>query len=85
MVTRNPLARFTPDLCSRVTLVNFTVTPASLCSQALSQILRAERPDVDKRRTEVLRLQGEQNVKLRELEDGLLNQLSAVQVYIDEY
>lgn len=33
MVTRNPLARFTPDLCSRVTLVNFTVTPASLQAQ----------------------------------------------------
>jgi dynein heavy chain 1, cytosolic len=79
LVTRNPMARFTPDICSRVTLVNFTVTPASLQSQALSQILRSERPDVDRRRTEVLRLQGEQNVKLRELEEGLLNQLSAVQ------
>lgn len=79
MVTRNPAAAFTPDLCSRVTLVNFTVTPGSLQSQALSQVLRAERPDVDKRRTEVLWLQGEQNVKLRELEEGLLNQLSAVQ------
>lgn len=79
MVTRNPSARFAPDLTSRVTMVNFTVTPASLQTQALSQILRSERPDVDRRRTEVLRLQGEQNVRLRELEDGLLNQLSAVQ------
>jgi len=79
MATRNPSARFAPDLTSRVTMVNFTVTPASLQTQALSQILRSERPDVDRRRTEVLRLQGEQNVKLRELEDGLLNQLSAVQ------
>ena len=33
LVTRNPGARFTPDLCSRVTIVNFTVTPASLQSQ----------------------------------------------------
>lgn len=33
MVTRNPTAAFTPDLCSRVTLVNFTVTPASLQAQ----------------------------------------------------
>ncbi|CAN0550715.1 unnamed protein product, partial [Ectocarpus sp. 8 AP-2014] len=30
LVTRNPGARFAPDLCSRVTIVNFTVTPASL-------------------------------------------------------
>lgn len=33
LVTRNPAARFAPDLCSRVTIVNFTVTPASLQSQ----------------------------------------------------
>jgi dynein heavy chain 1 len=26
LVTRNPVAQFAPDLCSRVTLVNFTVT-----------------------------------------------------------
>jgi dynein heavy chain 1 len=77
--TRNPLAHFAPDLCSRVTMVNFTVTPASLEAQTLSAILKSERPDVDRRRTEVLRLQGEQNVKLRELEEALLNKISAVQ------
>ncbi len=79
LVTRDPSAALPPDLCSRVTLVNFTVTPASLCAQALSMVLRSERPDVDKRRSEALRLQGEQSVRLRELEEGLLNELSAVQ------
>jgi dynein heavy chain 1 len=79
LLTRNPQTRFAPDLCSRVTLVNFTVTPSSLESQALSAILKAERPDVDRRRTEVLKLQGEQSAKLRELQDALLNQISAVQ------
>ena len=79
LTTRNPLAAFAPDLCSRVTMVNFTVTPASLEAQALSAILKAERPDVDRRRNEVLRLQGEQSVKLRELEETLLDKISAVQ------
>jgi len=32
MITRDPNAAFTPDLCSRVTFVNFTVTPSSLQS-----------------------------------------------------
>lgn len=31
--TRDPTARFTPDLCSRVTFVNFTLTPSSLQNQ----------------------------------------------------
>lgn len=79
LVSRNPFARFAPDLCSRVTMVNFTVTPASLEAQALSAILRAERPDVDRRRNEVQKLMSEQSVKLRALEEMLLNKISAVQ------
>jgi dynein heavy chain 1, cytosolic len=79
LTTRNPLARFAPDLCSRVTMVNFTVTPGSLESQAMAKILQAERPDVDRRRIELQRLQSEQSAKLRELEELLLNKISAVQ------
>ena len=30
MITRNSHAKFTPDLCSRVTFINFTVTSSSL-------------------------------------------------------
>ena len=40
-----------PDLCSRVTFVNFTVTPSSLESQCLSAVLKVERPDIDAKRT----------------------------------
>ncbi|CAM9106263.1 unnamed protein product [Ectocarpus fasciculatus] len=79
LVTRNPGARFAPDLCSRVTIVNFTVTPASLQSQALGSLLRSERPDVEQRRTQMLQLQGEQSVKLRQLEERLLDTISAVE------
>lgn len=77
--TKNPAAKLTPDLCSRVTLVNFTVTPASLQSQSLSLILRREKPEIERQRIEVLKLQGEQNVKLRSLEDQMLVKISAVE------
>ena len=49
---------FAPDLCSRVTFVNFTVTRSSLQSQCLNQVLKAERPDVDQKRSDLLKLQG---------------------------
>jgi len=49
---------FAPDLCSRVTFVNFTVTRSSLQSQCLNQVLKAERPDVDAKRSDLLKLQG---------------------------
>ncbi|CAB9499374.1 heavy chain, flagellar inner arm I1 complex [Seminavis robusta] len=75
--TKNPAVQLTPDLCSRVTLINFTVTPDSLQSQSLSQVIKIEKPELEAQRASLLKLQGEQNVKLRELEDKMLNTISA--------
>lgn len=76
MITRNADAHFTPDLCSRVTFVNFTVTQASLENQFINIYLKNERPDVEKNRINLLKLQGEFTVQLRGLEDELLAELS---------
>jgi len=76
LVTRDPTFNFTPDLCSRVTFVNFTITPSSLQNQCLNKVLKIEQPEVDKRRSDLLKLQGEFKVRLRELEDSLLNTLN---------
>jgi dynein heavy chain 1 len=75
--TKNPAVQLTPDLCSRVTLVNFTVTPDSLQSQSLSRVVSSMRPEIESQRAALLKLQGEQNVKLRELEDQMLAKISA--------
>lgn len=75
--TKNPAVHLTPDLCSRVTLVNFTVTPDSLQSQSLSRLVRTMKPDLEAQRASLMKLQGEQNVKLRELEDKMLATISA--------
>lgn len=74
--TRDPTVEFPPDVCSRVTFVNFTVTRASLQSQCLNQVLRAERPDIDQKRSDLLKLQGEFQVRLRHLERSLLQALN---------
>ncbi|KAF9438119.1 hypothetical protein BGZ76_009650 [Entomortierella beljakovae] len=74
--TRDPSVNFPPDVCSRVSFVNFTVTRGSLQSQCLSKVLKAERPDVDRRRADLIKLQGEFKVKLRHLEKSLLQALN---------
>lgn len=74
--TRDPSVSFPPDICSRVTFVNFTVTRSSLQSQCLNKVLKAERPDVDQRRTDLIKLQGEFQLKLRHLEKSLLQALN---------
>ena len=76
MITRNSEAKFSPDLCSRVTFVNFTVTQSSLENQCINIYLKNERPDTEKDRIMLLKLQGEFLLKIRELEDDLLTKIS---------
>ena len=64
LTTRDPLHQFTPDVCSRVTFVNFTVTPASLTSQCLSKVLKSERPETDKKRGELLQYYSGQKIRV---------------------
>ena len=77
MVTINPNAKFSPDLCSRVTFVNFTVTQSSLQNQCINIYLKNERPDTEKQRLNLLKLQGEYMVQLRMLEDDLLKKIGS--------
>ena len=74
--TRDPSAVFAPDVCSRTTFVNFTVTRSSLKTQSLNEVLKSERPDVDKRRTNLIKMQGEFTTNLRQLEKRLLRALN---------
>ncbi|GAA5873340.1 hypothetical protein JCM3774_005947 [Rhodotorula dairenensis] len=75
--TRDPTAEFAADLNSRVTLINFSITRASLQTQSLAQVLRVERPEVDRKRSDLLRLQGEFRARLLHLEKSLLDALNA--------
>ena len=74
--SRDPSAHFAPDVCSRTTLINFTVTQSSLQTQSLNDVLKSERPDVDERRSNIIKMQGEFSVHLRRLEKQLLQALN---------
>lgn len=74
--TRDPTVEFRPDICSRVTMVNFTVTRSSLQTQCLNQVLKTERPDIDQKRSDLHKLQGEFKLRLRHLEKDLLQVLN---------
>ncbi|WVQ73635.1 hypothetical protein IAR50_003215 [Cryptococcus sp. DSM 104548] len=74
--TRDPSVEFSPDICSRVTFVNFTMTRSSLQTQALDKVLKAERPEIDQKRTDLMKIQGEFRVRLNHLERSLLQALN---------
>ncbi|KAH8738601.1 dynein heavy chain, partial [Cryptosporidium ryanae] len=78
LTSQDPTIQYGPDVSSRVTMVNFTATPASLLEQSRNIILKELRPDIDKKRSDLIRLHGEYRVQLRECEDDLLLALSNV-------
>ena len=77
MITRDSSCHFTPDLCSRVTFLNFTITPSSLQNQILDIVLKNERPEVNQRKEELIKAQREYKVQLRQLEEELLTALNS--------
>ncbi|GAB7338645.1 hypothetical protein MBLNU457_5378t2 [Dothideomycetes sp. NU457] len=79
LTTRDPSATFAPDICSRTSFVNFTVTQSSLRTQALNDVVKSERPDVDEKRSNLVKSQGEFRLRLRHLEKELLRALNESQ------
>lgn len=85
LVTRATDFDFSSHVTSRTTLVNFTITPSSLERQLSAAVLKSERPDVDSKRRDLMRLQGEYQLNLRQLESDLLHALStAVNILEDD-
>ncbi|KAK9469716.1 dynein heavy chain, N-terminal region 1-domain-containing protein [Lipomyces arxii] len=77
LITRDAGATFSPDLCSRTTVVNFTVTRSNLLAQSLDEVLKVLRPDIDRKRSNLSKLRTEFMLHLRELEQKLLQALNA--------
>jgi len=54
------------------------VIRSSFHSQCLNSVLKAERPDIDEKRSDLVKLQGEYHLRLRQLEKSLLQALNYV-------
>ncbi|EDO37961.1 predicted protein [Nematostella vectensis] len=72
---RNP--HYLPELSTKVTLLNFMITPEGLQDQLLGIVVAKERPDLEEER-QALILQSAANKKqLKEIEDKILETLSS--------
>ncbi|KTW31656.1 dynein heavy chain [Pneumocystis jirovecii RU7] len=79
LLTKNPSINFGPEISSRVTFINFTITSSNLQSQCLNRILCSERPEVNERRDNLAKLQNKFRLRLTHLEKNLLNILNESQ------
>eukprot|EP00796_Vickermania_ingenoplastis_P010182 gene10185-7133_t len=76
LLTRDPNYQPSPTLAGQTCIINFTITRSSLYAQCLHRIIVHERPDVDAKRTSLLKAQGEYQLRLRVLEQKLLTTIA---------
>ncbi|RIB15447.1 dynein heavy chain and region D6 of dynein motor-domain-containing protein [Gigaspora rosea] len=76
LLTRNPSVNFSPNICSRVTFVNFTVSHSNLQSQCLNELLKIEQPDWNQIRINMVKAKCELKLRQVYLEKSLLQILN---------
>jgi len=77
MTTKLPNPHYLPEVCIKVTLINFTVTLEGLEDQLLGLVVREERPDLEKAKNNLVISLAADKKQLQELEDKILRLLSA--------
>lgn len=76
MQTKLSNPHYPPEVQAETTVINFTVTEAGLEDQLLFLVVRLERPDLAKRKAELIQQQNEFKVTLAALESLLLEKLA---------
>ena len=76
MTTKMPNPHYLPEVCIKVTIINFTVTMEGLESQLLGDVVKAERPDIEQKKVQLLLQMAEDKKQLHELEAKILQMLS---------
>ncbi|GFR42277.1 hypothetical protein Agub_g3174, partial [Astrephomene gubernaculifera] len=72
LTTRLPNPHYLPEVCIKVNLINFTVTPKGLEDQLLGDVVRQERPDLEEAKDRLVVSLSADKRQLSELEDRIL-------------
>ncbi|KAF4700806.1 hypothetical protein FOZ62_006067, partial [Perkinsus olseni] len=76
ITTKMPNPHYLPEICIKVTIINFTVTPSGLESQLVSEVVAHERPDLEQKRGElVVQIAADKN-ELNRIEQLILKLLA---------
>lgn len=76
MTTKMPNPHYIPEICIKVTLINFTVTTAGLEEQLLADVVVAEKPEVEAKRDEIVLTMAADSKTLKDLESEVLRLLA---------
>ncbi|NWU63519.1 DYH1 protein, partial [Pterocles burchelli] len=76
ITTNLPNPHYSPEVSTKLTLINFTLSPSGLEDQLLGQVVAAERPDLEEARNQLIVSNAEMQQELRKIEDQILYRLS---------
>jgi dynein heavy chain len=76
ITTKLPNPHYPPEVCVKVSLVNFAITPSGLEDQLLGVVVVEERPDMEEKKNSLVIANAAMKKELKELEDKILYMLS---------
>merc|ERR1719346_814133 len=72
---RNP--HYLPELSTKVSLLNFMITPEGLQDQLLGIVVAKERPELEEEKNQLILQSADNKRQLKEIEDKILEVLSS--------
>jgi dynein heavy chain len=76
MTTKLPNPHYPPEVCVKVSLINFTITPAGLEDQLLGVTIITELPELEEKKNALVLSNARMKAQLAEIEDKILYMLS---------
>ncbi|XP_025097584.1 dynein heavy chain 1, axonemal-like [Pomacea canaliculata] len=77
VTTKLPNPHYTPEISTKVTLVNFTLSPSGLQDQLIGIVVAEERPDLEEAKSQLIINNAKMKADLKEIEEKILYRLSA--------
>ena len=76
MTTSMPNPHYIPEICIKVTLINFTVTFDGLQQQLLADVIVAEKPEVEAKKDQIVLTLASDAKTSKDLENDILKKLA---------
>ncbi|XP_023393798.1 dynein heavy chain 1, axonemal [Pteropus vampyrus] len=77
ITTKLPNPHYTPEIATKLTLINFTLSPSGLEDQLLGQVVAEERPDLEEAKNQLIISNAKMRQELKDIEDQILYRLSS--------
>ncbi len=75
VMTKMPNPHYLPEVCIKVTVINFTVTMPGLIDQLMGAVVKKERPEVERKKNDLVVSMSKDKKQLKDLEDKILKLL----------